>query len=245
MIVYVFPLASSGGKAWRIFQYLVELSLLVGLFRLIFRPRGPGLEFKTEYISLSIVSVLILLGVFVLPGHSYGLGVTRIFHITLLFLTPMFLLGGEVIVYGVAKLARLFPRGFVSLRLSFKNSAPLRFTVLLILIPYFVFNSGAVFEISRSKTVHFIDIPYSISLSSYRVDLTTVFSRQDIAAADWLLKIGNQDYPICADHHIGWFCGQLGLPEISNRMTRYNFGRRFFLPLPVVVGQSVEQSRPK
>ena len=193
-----FPLASLGGKVWRVFQYLVELCLIVGIFRLIFRPRTLG-ELKAEYISLTIVSVLILLGIYILPTTGYGMGSVRIFGITLLLMSPLFLFGGEFIVYGIVKLGRLCRRGFASLQPTSSSPEPLRFLVLVVLIPYFIFNSGAVFELSRSRTTHFINMPYSIALSSYRVDVTTVFTRQDVIAADWLSAVSN--HRLCTDVH--------------------------------------------
>lgn len=196
-----FPLASAGRKVWRIFQYLVELCLIVGFIRLIFRPGGLG-KFKAEYISLTIVSTLILLSIFVLPVQGWGMGATRVFQITLLLMAPLFLFGGEAIAYGIVRLARMFRRGLASSQLSFDNPALLQFLVLVVLIPYFIFNSGAVFELSRSQTTEFINMPYSIALSSYRVDVSTTFSKQDTAAADWFSKrIAEEDYTIYADYH--------------------------------------------
>jgi uncharacterized membrane protein len=197
-----FTLASLGGKVWRVFQYLVELCLIVGFFRLIFRPRALG-EFKAEYLSLTIVSVLILLGIYVLPTTGYGMGSVRIFGITLLLMSPLFLFGGEVIGHGIVKLGGLFRRGFASLQSTSSSPAPLRFLVLAILIPYFIFNSGAVFELSRSQTTHFINMPYSIALSSYRLDLNTVFTKQDVVAADWITAVGAKDYRLSTDIHGG------------------------------------------
>lgn len=207
-----FPSASPGGKVWRIFQYLVELCLVVGFFRLIFRPGRLG-KLKAEYISLTIVSAFILLGLFVLPTMSYGMGTSRIFQITLLLISPLFLFGGEAIGHGIVKLAAVFRKGFASLQLTPDSPAPLRLLVLAILVPYFIFNSGLVFELSRSQTTHFINIPYSIALSSYRVDLTTTFTKQDIVAGGWLSSVDQGDYPICADHHsLKLFRWQLGFP---------------------------------
>lgn len=208
-----FPLASAGGKVWRIFQYLVELCLIVGFIRLIFRPGGLG-KFKAEYISLTIVSTLILLGVFVLPVQGWGMGATRIFQITLLLMAPLVLFGGEVIAYGIVRLARIFRRGFASPRLSLENPVLLQFLVLAVLIPYFIFNSGVVFELSRSQTINSIDMPYSIALSSYRVDVTTTFTKQDTTAADWLIAVAGEGYNLYVDHHSTRLLGitQLGFP---------------------------------
>jgi uncharacterized membrane protein len=195
-----FPLASTGGKVWRIFQYLVELCLIVGFLRLIFRPSSLGPKLKAEYLSLTIVSALILLGIYVLPTTGYGMGSVRIFGIVLLLMSPLFLFGGEVIGYGIVKLAGVFRRGFASLQSTSSSPAPLRFLVLFILIPYFIFNSGLVFELSKSQTTNFIDMPYSIALSSYRLDLSTVFTKQDVVAADWLSAVANPHH-LYADIH--------------------------------------------
>jgi uncharacterized membrane protein len=195
-----FPLASPGGKVWRIFQYLVELCLVIGFFRLIFRPRRLG-KLKAEYISLTMVSFFILLGVFILPTMGYGMGGVRIFGIALLLMAPLFLFGGELIIYGIVRLARIIRRGFASSRLSLENPVLLQSLVLAVLIPYFIFNSGVVFELSRSQTIYFIDMPYSIALSSYQVDVTTTFTKQDTAAADWLATRVAKDYAIFVDYH--------------------------------------------
>lgn len=193
-----FAWASTGGKVWRIFQCLVELCLIIGFFRLIFRPAALG-KLKAEYISLTIVSALILLGIYILPTTGYGMGSVRIFGITLLFMSPLFLFGGELIGYGIVKLGGLFRSRFVSLKSLSSSPAPLRFLVLAIMIPYFIFNSGAIFELSKSQTTYFINMPYSIALSSYRLDLSTVFTEQDVVAANWLSVISN--HPLHADAH--------------------------------------------
>lgn len=196
-----FLAASAAGKAWRIFQYLVELCLIAGFFRLIFRPGGLG-KFKAEYISLTIVSAIILLSIFVLPTQSYYMGTSRIWQITLLLMAPLFLFGGEAIGRGMVKLARVFRRTFASSRLRLDSPVVVRFLVLAILLPYFIFNSGVVFELSRSQTTNFIDTPYSVALSSYRVDVTTTFTRQDTIAADWLFKgITGENCTVYADYH--------------------------------------------
>ncbi len=218
---------------WRIFQYLVELCLVIGFIRLIFRPGRLG-EFKTEYLSLTIVSVLILLGIYVLPNYGWGMGGVRIWQITLLLMAPLFLLGGEVIGYGIVKLVRVFRRSFASSQLSLDSPVPLRFLVLAILIPYFIFNSGVVFELSRSQTTNFINMPYSIALSSYRVDVSTVFTKQDVTAAEWFSRVAEEDCVVYADHHSGkLFLEQIDFPckgsEFSRDTKEVRFPSYFYL----------------
>jgi uncharacterized membrane protein len=218
-----FAFASTGGKVWRIFQYLVELCLIVGFIRLIFRPRALGFKFRAEYLALTIVSLLILVGLFALPTTGWGLGTPRVFGITLLLTAPLFLLGGELIGQGIVKFARVFRRSSASSRLSFDSPAPLRFLVLAILLPYFIFNSGVVFELSRSQTTNFINIPYSIALSSYRVDVSTVFTRQDVTAAEWFSRVAEEDCLVYADHHSNkLFLEQIDFPCEVQEFSRHS-----------------------
>lgn len=65
-------------------------------------------------------------------------------------------------------------------------------STLILFIPYFVFNSGMVFEIAKLEPTGFIDVPYSIALSGHRVDLAGLFTKEDVEAVDWLKgNIGN------------------------------------------------------
>jgi uncharacterized membrane protein len=207
-----FTKASLGGKMWRILQYLVEFCLILGFLRLIFRPATLG-KLKAEYISLTIVSALILLAIFVLPLWSETMGVTRIWQITLLIISPLFLFGGELIALGVVKLFKALRRRFVSLGTRLDCQAFTWFPVVVILLPYFIFNSGAVFELGRSSTTNFIDIPYSIALSTHRLDLNTVFTRQDLAAAHWLCKVPKEEAPVYTDDPSGkLYINQIDFP---------------------------------
>ncbi|MBN2463318.1 MAG: DUF2206 domain-containing protein [Dehalococcoidia bacterium] len=195
-----FAIASLGGKIWRIFQYLVELCLVIGFIRLIFRPSTLG-NFRAEYLSLTIVSIIILLGIFSLPARSWGFNVTRLWQIILLIMSPLFIFGGETIARGIAKLAGVFRKIFKFSRSSYVSPALLWFPVFLIMIPYFIFNSGVVFELSKSQITSFIDVPYSVALSSHRLDINTVFTKQDVADATWLSEMAADGYPIYSDLH--------------------------------------------
>ncbi len=195
-----FAAASAGGKIWRILQYLVQLFIIVGCLCLVFRPAAPG-KWKSEYIALTIISLLILLSIFIMPIRSYQMGATRIWQITLLLISPLFIFGGEAIANGIAMLIRASRQGFSSLKTSYTGPALLRFPVLLVMIPYFIFNSGMVFEFIQGRTTGFIDMPYSIAMSGGRLDINTVFSGQDVAAANWLTNAAKDDYPVYADVH--------------------------------------------
>src|SRR4030043_1569545 len=129
------------------------------------------------------------------------MGVTRIWQITLLLLAPLFIFEGETIALGIMKLFRACSKRFVSLNGKLNYRTLVWFPVVVILIPYFIFNTGIIFELSRSQTIYFINMPYSIALSSYRLDLNTVFTRQDLTAACFVCKEAGGDEPVYADHH--------------------------------------------
>ncbi|MCK4786507.1 MAG: DUF2206 domain-containing protein, partial [Desulfobacteraceae bacterium] len=99
-----FVSASPLGKGFRIFQYLTELLIVLGFFRMVLRPKG--LRFRAEYVALSIVAALILFACIALPRFSTYLQVGRFYHISLFLLAPLCILGGEAIWQGTSRLAK-------------------------------------------------------------------------------------------------------------------------------------------
>ena len=141
-------------------------------------------------------------------------------------MAPLFIFGGEAIALGMVKLFRVFRKSFASVKTGLNNQALLWVPVVFILIPYFVFNTGVIFELSRSQTTNVIDMPYSIALSSYRLDLSTAFTQQDLTAADWLSKAVGKDRPVYVDHHssklfinqIDFHCRTVEVTDVSEKI---------------------------
>ncbi len=192
-----FPTASPQGKGFRIFQYMTQLFIVIGFIRLIFKPRR--LRFTAEYIAFSAGSVLLLAACLFLPGFSARMNVTRFYHISLFLLAPLCILGGEAIWLGLRALWH--KASLVSM--TEDNQAYLRFLTLAVLIPYFLFTSGFIFEVTGHKVIDRIDSPYSIALSSHRLDVGGVFNRQDGAGADWLRQRLDDEDAVYTDLH-GW-----------------------------------------
>ena len=224
-----FPQASSQGKGFRILQYITQLFLIIGCLRLIFRPKH--LRFTAEYIALSVVSALLILACIFLPNFANLSNTTRMYHIALITLAPFCILGGEGIWLGASSLWRkirhVAPE--MSLRAEAKqpslanaedNRAFLRFMALAILIPYFLFTSGFIYEVTGQEVTDKIDTPYSIALSSYRVVLAGVPSWQDCAGADWLAQNLGDESIVSADSP---GCLLLyGRPEFHRRLQGLN-----------------------
>ncbi|MBM3175509.1 MAG: DUF2206 domain-containing protein [Chloroflexi bacterium] len=222
-----FAAATLLGKIFRIFQYLTQLFIIVGCLRLIFRPRG--LNFVPPYICFSITSALLLAACILLPNFASPLNTTRWYHLSLITLAPFCILGGETIWLGISslwhKIRHIAPGTSSAARCrpviarqscepktwqsekqphsnnSDNNQTHLKFVALAVLIPYFFFTSGVIFEVSKHQVTDRIDIPYSIALSSYRIDLAGVFNQQDGAAAQWLSLNVPHNSKIYVDDH--------------------------------------------
>ena len=196
-----FPQASPQGKGFRVFQYITELFLIAGFLRLIFRPKD--LRFTTEYIALSVTSVLLILACIFLPSFANALNTTRWYHITLITLAPFCILGGEAIWLGISSIWHRLRRAVhkAVAENAEDNQAYLKFVALAVLIPYFLFTSGFIYEVTGQKVTDRIDAPYSIALSSYRLDLAGVFYWQDGTAAEWLTQNASKEIDVYTDWH--------------------------------------------
>lgn len=63
-----------------------------------------------------------------------------------------------------------------------------RIVVAIILAVYFIFTSGFIFEVTQSKSIDKIDIPYNPALSSERTGIVGVFTKCDIECAKWIVQ---------------------------------------------------------
>ena len=215
-----FAAASPLGKGFRIFQYLTQLFIVVGFIMMILKPKG--FKFKPEYIGLSVAAALILLACIVVPRFSSHLNVSRFYHISLLVLAPFCILGGEAIWQGASRLfktasSRLkLGRGLALQTDTVTNSTPLRFVALAVLIPYFLFCSGFIYEVSGHTP------GLSIPLSSYRTDLP-VFNQKEAAAVAYLSARIDENTLVYADEYgrlllSDQLYGQIGIIQTSEEV---------------------------
>jgi len=152
--------ANTWGKAFRIFQYLTQLSIVAGFVYLIKERK----RYSAEYLSLCGASTLLLGACMFIPQFAAVINATRYYHIMLFLMAPVFVLGGLAI---------------------FRKPQVL---VLCLLIPYFIFTSGIIFEVSRQEDISGVNIPYSIPLSYQRIDITEIPTANDIAVRDWAVS---------------------------------------------------------
>lgn len=73
-------------------------------------------------------------------------------------------------------------------------------TICILLLVYFMFTSGLVFEESYGEMEGKIDLPYTLALSGERTGIVGIFNDDDVACAKWLAdKYGA--LPIQADYN--------------------------------------------
>jgi len=164
--------ATNEGKIFRIVQYLTQILILLGLIRLW--RRRKQYNFTPEAMACILTGFLCLGMCVFIPYISRLINMTRYYHICLFFLAPLFVFGCELIT---------------------RN----KWLIPTVLLVYFVFTSGLVFEAMKSTAIERIDLPYSIPLSSERTGIVGVFNNNDMDCIEWLINSSDQELPIVND----------------------------------------------
>jgi len=135
------------------FAYLTEIFILIGLLVTILGQRARfRLEnkFEIDYYLLVLASGVLLVALLVVPGLANTLNMTRFYQILLMFLAPLFGLG----VYAILK----------PLHSHRKEVVP-TILLLVVLVPYFLFQSGFIYEVAKTESY----VSSSILLSQTRM----------------------------------------------------------------------------
>ncbi len=174
-VVQALGLAPMRGRevAWeiaRIFQYITQLFIVIGILGLITNLHKT--RFHLEYAAMSLVSMVIIGFSIILPYFALALNMSRIYHIALFFLAPFCVLGGIATFRWLFRVLRLHrPRG---------DNIFLKLVVISVLVPYFLFTTGFIFQITGAT-------PISVPLSLYKADWP-YYSESEMHASIWLSK---------------------------------------------------------
>ena len=163
------------GRLFRVVQISTEILIVIGGAYVFIKRK----KYQESFVVFVCVSLLLLLACLVKPGFISLFGAPKLYLITLFLLAPLVITGGEV----------LFKRRALSI-LS-----------LGLLIPYFLLTSGFAFEVFKVPDIATFEVPYSAGLSSYRVDISGTFTRNDKYASDWIQTNLPEDTCIFADLH--------------------------------------------
>jgi uncharacterized membrane protein len=135
----------------RYFAYITEGFVALGFIGIV--TKRSKIHLDKEYYFLSLSAVLILALLIIVPGLANTLNMTRFFHILLFFLAPFCAIGADFLV----KLFSKRDRTFVVAAL-----------LLAVLVPYFLFQTNFVFEVTGSQS-------WSVPLSGYRMNALQLY----------------------------------------------------------------------
>lgn len=100
---------------------------------------------------------------------------------------------------------------------------------LSILITYYTFTSGLVFEAIKADASSKLDLPYSIGLSAERTGIANIVARNDLECIKWLRDNRDVTLPVVTDYNT--YCSVLAFIPVYLELNQG--GRTGFLaPLP-------------
>lgn len=96
-----------------------------------------------------------------------------------------------------------------------------------LLLFYFAFTSGAVFEATKSTAIDKIDIPYSIGLSAERAGTTALANQDDIDCFNWLVENWDGKTHVIGDYNSSMmlFANVPNFYDFYNDIHLYNFNK--------------------
>ena len=162
----------------RFFAYLTEALIAIGFIALI--TKRTSIHMKNEYFVFSTIAVGLLAMLIVVPGLAETLNMTRFYHVLLFFLAPFCVMGAEFIVKPFSRL---------------KGEFAVSVLLLLVLVPYFLFQTEFVYEIVGSDC-------WSVPLSGYRMNPIRLYGHfgyvdaYSVYGAQWLSKNVNINFSI-------------------------------------------------
>jgi uncharacterized membrane protein len=174
----------------RILQYMTQVFIIIGFSVFIINRHED--KINEEYFIMIFMSMALILMAVILPYFAGYLRMTRLYHITLFFLSPFCILGGVTFFKWILKLFGTNPN---------KNKYA-HIMLLFILIAYFMFNTGFIQEVTA-------DIPSSCVLGYSRIvesntDVKLNFNgfyvfEEEVSSAEWISRYREKSTSIFAD----------------------------------------------
>lgn len=195
---------------------ITQLFIVIGIFGVVFKIKKSN--FQPGYLMSSLAILLLLFLSLVLPYFSQYLHIDRLYHLILFFLAPFCILGGITFFKGIMWLIKTIWIMIISFSITKYGASPvgsmsgsinIALVVILVLIPYFMFNTGFAYEVVGDQS------PTSISLSLERFKESdseesilhfnsNYMYETDIVSAEWLAAAVPDKRLIYCDHHSYW-----------------------------------------
>jgi uncharacterized membrane protein len=154
----------------RAFAYFTEFFILAGFIGLI--TRRKKILLKKEYLMFTVIAMASLVALIAVPGLARTLNMTRFYHILLLFLAPLFVVGVDF---------------FVKLIVKRRTELVTSIIILVVLVPYFLFQTNFIYEVVGTES-------WSLPLSKHRMSESFLrsgfgyFDQSEITGALWITK---------------------------------------------------------
>ena len=160
---------------------ITSLLILVGFVWLLLNWKKEKLN--SEYVFLVCVNMGILLSTIIVPNFAGFLEIGRWYHITLLFLSPLFVLGAETVFSNILNLGKRVKRHSITDKT--RKTSYCFVLSSIVLVAFFLFQSGFIYEISGDP------LPSSIALSKKKMENFTEFIYEsEVFSAIWLSNYG-------------------------------------------------------
>jgi uncharacterized membrane protein len=166
------------------------LAILIGFISLVIISRKD--RSKREYTLIVSANMALLILAIALPQFAGFLEMGRLYQILLLFLSPLFVLGCDFVF---KTFSRIRKQKILKLNNVNTEASYSLVLALIVLVPFFLFQSGLIYEITNDSS------PSSFSLSYYKMqDSSLLIQESDVFSAQYLSKYGNINYtPTYAD----------------------------------------------
>jgi uncharacterized membrane protein len=181
---------------------LENIFLIIGVLAITLKLNGKGIS--AQFKVILILSAVILAVSLITPSFASTIGFTRFYGITLLFLSPCFVFGGQTLLVAIRKAWRKIKRPLKT-QITSKNNGIDRAILLIAIIlgAFFLSQVGFVNHVTGGaigSTI--IDFDRIKTSSSYQVKISfndAYISVQDVFSAVWLLNHENSSSTIFAD----------------------------------------------
>jgi uncharacterized membrane protein len=154
----------------RMFAYLTQGLIVLGFIGLVTKRFVSRIN--KEFFIFSVLAVILLGSLVVVPGLADTLNMTRFYHILLFFLAPLCVFGAGF---------------FVNLVSKRQKKHLMYILLLLVMVPYFLFQTNFVYEVADGDS-------WSIPLSGYRMNCVRLYSHygytdtSSVYGAQWVSK---------------------------------------------------------
>lgn len=195
----------------RLLQNFIMFLVVIGFIVMLLKWKKEKLN--SSYVLLVSISMGLIVSAIVIPNFAGFLEMGRLYHVGLLFISPLFVLGVEGIINFARKHKKEKISGFSLVLIS------------ILLVAFFLFQTGFVYEVADDPA------PSSISISNYKLeDSYYLIYESDVFGARWLSNYGNLG-------HIRTYADTLSVTHV---LTSYSTLNR---SMELLISNSTEQIR--